>query len=100
MRVLVRGGAGYIGSVVTEVLLETGHEAVVIDELSKGHRDAVPSGVPLIEADIGASGAVARVLETHDVEAVMHFAASSLVGESVVRPGATTRTTLSMDWRC
>lgn len=86
MRVLVTGGAGYIGSVVTEVLLTEGHEAVVIDDLSKGHADAVPEGVPLVRANIGERGLVRRMLDDERIDAVMHFAASSLVGESMARP--------------
>lgn len=88
MRVLVTGGAGYIGSVVTEVLLTEGHEAVVIDDLSKGHADAVPEGVPLVRANIGERGLVRRMLDDERIDAVMHFAASSLVGESMASPSA------------
>lgn len=83
MRVLVAGGAGYIGSVVTAALLEAGHEVTVLDDLSTGHADAVPSGARLVTASLHES---APVLAEVRPEAVLHFAAKSLVGESQVRP--------------
>ncbi|WP_409328813.1 UDP-glucose 4-epimerase GalE [Trujillonella humicola] len=83
MRVLVAGGAGYIGSVVTAALLEAGHEVTVLDDLSTGHADAVPPGARLVTASLQDS---APVLAEVRPEAVLHFAAKSLVGESQVRP--------------
>jgi UDP-glucose 4-epimerase len=83
MRVLVAGGAGYIGSVVTAALLEGGHEVTVLDDLSTGHADAVPEGARFVQATLQAS---APVLADVRPEAVLHFAAKSLVGESQVRP--------------
>jgi UDP-glucose 4-epimerase len=83
MRVLVAGGAGYIGSVVTAALLAGGHEVTVLDDLSTGHRDAVPSGATLVEASLHDS---APVLADVRPEAVLHFAAKSLVGASQQRP--------------
>src|SRR3712207_7237100 len=83
MRVLVAGGAGYIGSVVTAALLEGGHEVTVLDDLSTGHADAVPSGARFAQASLHDS---APVLAEVRPEAVLHFAAKSLVGESQVRP--------------
>ncbi|MBX5448016.1 MAG: UDP-glucose 4-epimerase GalE [Acidothermus cellulolyticus] len=83
MKVLVTGGAGYIGSVVTRVLLEDGHDVVVLDDLSTGHRDAVPAGVPFVHADIADAG---DVLAREPFDGVLHFAAKSLVGESMNRP--------------
>ena len=77
MRVLVAGGAGYIGSVVTAALLEGGHEVTVLDDLSTGHADAVPSGATLAEVSLHDS---APVLADVRPEAVLHFAAKSLVG--------------------
>ncbi|GAA0633886.1 UDP-glucose 4-epimerase GalE [Sporichthya brevicatena] len=82
MKLLVTGGAGYIGSVVTALLLADGHDVVVLDDLSTGHADAVPAGAELVRA---------RVHDAADVldpsfDAVLHFAAKSLVGESVARP--------------
>jgi UDP-glucose 4-epimerase len=88
MRVLVTGGAGYIGSVVTERLLERGHEVTVYDNLSRGHRDAVLPGAELVEADLHDGETARRTLEQHRIEAVVHMAASSLVGESVANPAA------------
>ncbi|MGY1772256.1 UDP-glucose 4-epimerase GalE [Blastococcus sp. SYSU D00813] len=83
MRVLVAGGAGYIGSVVTAALLEAGHEVTVLDDLSTGHADAVPPGARLVRASLHES---APVLAEVRPEAVLHFAAKSLVGESQVKP--------------
>jgi UDP-glucose 4-epimerase len=86
MRVLVTGGAGYIGSVVTEVLLDRGHEVVVFDDLSKGHRESVPAGTPLVQANLLDAPALCEALRGHAVEAVVHMAAHSYVGESVEAP--------------
>jgi UDP-glucose 4-epimerase len=83
MRVLVTGGAGYIGSVVTAQLLAEGNEVVVVDDLSTGHADAVPQGAVFHELPI--SG-LDPVLGDWDIEAVIHFAAKSLVGESGQNP--------------
>jgi len=83
MRVLVAGGAGYIGSVVTAALLADGHEVTVLDDLSTGHADAVPDGATLVEASLHDS---APVLADVRPEAVLHFAAKSLVGASQQRP--------------
>jgi UDP-glucose 4-epimerase len=82
VKLLVTGGAGYIGSVVTALLLEAGHEVTVLDDLSTGHRDAVPTGAGFVEARIHDAAAVLDP----SYEAVLHFAAKSLVGESVARP--------------
>lgn len=84
--VLVTGGAGYIGSVTVERLVGAGRRVVVLDNLSKGHRSAVVGGAELIVGDIGDLCFVERLLLEHDVEAVVHFAASSLVGESMEKP--------------
>lgn len=86
MNVLVTGGAGYIGSVVVEQLLKHGHQAVVFDNLSKGHRAAVAPEAAFIQADLHDNDAVVRSLETHQIEAVIHMAADSLVGESMFDP--------------
>jgi UDP-glucose 4-epimerase len=83
MRVLVTGGAGYIGSVVTAMLLAEGHEVVVVDDLSTGHADAVPPGAEFHELSITDIG---PVLAARPVDAVVHFAAKSLVGESAENP--------------
>ncbi|HUR49429.1 MAG TPA: UDP-glucose 4-epimerase GalE [Acidimicrobiales bacterium] len=85
MRLLVVGGAGYIGSVVAGELLEAGHEVTVADNLWRGHRDAVPEGAAFTALDLCDAEAVNRVV-TPDFDGVMHFAALSLVGESVQQP--------------
>ncbi len=84
MRLLVTGGAGYIGSVVAAQLLEAGHQVVVLDDLSTGHADAVPAGAGFVRGTIRdeAAGVLAG-----GIDAVLHFAAKSLVGESVAEPG-------------
>jgi UDP-glucose 4-epimerase len=89
---LVAGGAGYVGSVVTRLLLAEGHTVVVLDDCSTGHADAVPAGVELVRADIADSSVVADVLNRGGFDAVLHFAAKSLVGESVTDPGLYWRT--------
>ena len=86
MRVLVTGGAGYIGSVVTEQLIGDGHEVVVYDDLSKGHRDAVVAGADLVHASLSDADVLKQTLSERKIEAVIHMAASSLVGESVEQP--------------
>ncbi|HEX8710185.1 MAG TPA: UDP-glucose 4-epimerase GalE [Pyrinomonadaceae bacterium] len=86
MRVLVTGGAGYIGSVVTEELVKDGHETVVYDSLYKGHRAAVVSGAKFVEADLTDTETLGRTLKENGIEAVIHMAADSLVGESVQKP--------------
>ncbi|GAA4913945.1 UDP-glucose 4-epimerase GalE [Streptomonospora salina] len=84
MRVLVTGGAGYIGSVVAAQLLESGHDVSVLDDLSTGHREAVPEGCRFVEG--GIRERAADVLAGHGIEAVLHFAARSVVPESMARP--------------
>ena len=83
MRVLVLGGAGYIGSVVARFVLEAGHRVTVLDDLSTGHRDAVPADVDFVQGDISTAG---ELFADGDYDAVIHLAAKSLVGESVVNP--------------
>jgi UDP-glucose 4-epimerase len=83
---MVTGGAGYIGSVVTEELLSDGHSVVVLDDLSKGHAAAVPPAASLVNVDIADSAGVRAVLTHYRIEAVVHMAAYSLVSESVVTP--------------
>lgn len=86
MRVLVTGGAGYIGSVVTEQLIGDGHQVVVYDDLSKGHREAVVEGAELVTAGLADAATLRQTLRDRQIEAVIHMAASSLVGESVEQP--------------
>lgn len=86
MKVLVTGGAGYIGSVVVEQLLKHGHAAVVFDNLSKGHAAAIAPEAVFVQGDLCDRELLARVLAEQQIEAVIHMAASSLVGESVKQP--------------
>ena len=86
MRILVTGGAGYIGSVVAAELLKAGHTVVVLDNLVHGHRQAVPSAAELVVGDVCDRAALDAVLATHAFDAVMHFAALVKVGESLVSP--------------
>jgi UDP-glucose 4-epimerase len=84
MRVLVTGGAGYIGSTATAILLERGFDVTVLDDCSTGHRDAVQGEAKFIEGSILDADVVASAMS--DCDAVFHFAAKSLVGESVEKP--------------
>jgi UDP-glucose 4-epimerase len=84
MRLLVTGGAGYVGSVVAARLLADSHDVTVLDDLSTGHADAVPRGAAFVRGTV--RDEAAGVLAGRDIEAVLHFAASSLVGESVANP--------------
>ncbi|MGH6678418.1 MAG: NAD-dependent epimerase/dehydratase family protein, partial [Bradyrhizobium sp.] len=86
MTILVTGGAGYIGSHVVYGLVEQQHSVVVIDNLSTGFRDAVASEARLIVGDIGDEKLVSTAIAEHQVTAVMHFAASTVVPESVANP--------------
>jgi UDP-glucose 4-epimerase len=86
MKILVTGGAGYIGSVVVEELIKHGHEAVVYDNLSKGHAAAVTPEATFIKAGLQDRDTLVRALDRNRIEAVIHLAASSLVGEAVENP--------------
>jgi UDP-glucose 4-epimerase len=86
MRVMVTGGAGYIGSVVVEQLLKDGHEAIVYDNLSKGHRAGIAPEAEFVAGDLLNGDLLTRTLKHGRVEAVIHMAADSLVGESVEQP--------------
>jgi UDP-glucose 4-epimerase len=85
-RVVVTGGAGYIGSHAVRALVDGGHDVAVLDDLSAGHAQAVPAGVRLVTAPIHDRDAVYKLLIDHRADAVMHFAAWLKVGESVQRP--------------
>jgi len=85
MRILVTGGAGYIGSHTCKLLAQEGLEPVVFDNFSTGHRWAVRWG-PVIEADLADTDAIRGAIRAHDVEAVIHFAANAYVGESLKNP--------------
>ncbi len=86
MNILVTGGAGFIGSVTTESLIQRGHSVTVLDNLVTGHRAAVHPEAAFVQADIADAEKVAQALQEHEVEAVLHFAAYSLVGESMAQP--------------
>lgn len=86
MNILVTGGAGYIGSVVVEELIRDGHEVTVYDNLSKGHRESVPPDVAFVHAELLDSETLTTTLLHRKIEAVIHMAADSLVGESVAKP--------------
>jgi UDP-glucose 4-epimerase len=87
MKVLVTGGAGYIGSVTAAELLKAGHQVVVFDNLSQGHQAAVPAGAELIVGDLLDAAAVGRIFAQHaDIDGIMHFASATLVGESMQLP--------------
>src|SRR5436190_10962436 len=86
MRVFVVGGAGYIGSVCSELLLNEGHEVAIFDNLSEGHRGAVDSRTHFIEGELADRQQIQAALSAHRPDAVMHFAANALVGESMQNP--------------
>jgi UDP-glucose 4-epimerase len=86
MRLLVTGGAGYIGSVTAEQLLGAGHQVTVIDDLSRGHRQAVPKGAELVVGDLSDQEILATLFRAHCFDAVLHFAAFIEAGESMKFP--------------
>src|ERR1700722_4605799 len=86
MNVLVVGGAGYIGSVTVEELIKNNHQVTVLDNLTSGHRESVPAGVAFVEADMGSEADLDKIFAANKFDAVMHFAALALVGESVEHP--------------
>ncbi|PEN15092.1 UDP-glucose 4-epimerase GalE [Longibacter salinarum] len=86
MSTLVTGGAGYIGSTVVRELIRQGEDVVVFDNLSQGHRKAVHQDATLVVGDLADAGAVDSVFRTYDIDAIMHFASHTLVGESMEEP--------------
>ena len=87
MKILVTGGAGYIGSVATAELIAAGHDVVVVDNLYQGHREAVHPDAQFVQADLTDSDAVKTIFAQHTgIDAVMHFASYTLVGESMQNP--------------
>lgn len=84
MRLLVTGGAGYVGGVCAQVLVQDGHEVVVVDDLSTGNVEGVPAGAKFVDGDIATTGV--ELIESESFDGVLHFAAQSLVGESVQQP--------------
>ena len=90
MKVLVTGGAGYIGSHAVRELKDAGHDVAVLDDLSRGHRGSVPPEVPLVRGDLGDAGSLSRALD--GVDAVLHFAGLLSVADSVADPVSYYRT--------
>lgn len=88
MKVLVTGGAGYIGSVTAWQLVEAGHQVTILDNLSRGHREAVPREAELVVAELGDQQKLEQLFQSHRFEAVLHFAASIEAGESMKVPEA------------
>ena len=87
MNILVTGGAGYIGSVLTEELLNQGHSAIVLDNLSRGHREAVAPGATFIQTDLNNTEALEDIFQHNHIDAVMHLAAFTSVEQSMAEPG-------------
>ena len=87
MNVLVTGGAGYIGSICVEELINAGHSVTVLDNLSEGHRSAVDSRARFVEGNLGNADTVKKAIKEAQAEAIIHFAAHALVGESMQNPG-------------
>lgn len=86
MKILVTGGAGYIGSIVTEELINQGDDVVVIDNLLFGHREAVHSAAEFVEGDLSDRSIIKALFDAHSFDGVMHFASHTLVGESMQQP--------------
>ena len=87
MKTLVTGAAGYIGSVVSELLLAAGHDVVGLDDFSKGHGAAVVPGTTIVRGALGDTDGIRKVVRDHQPDAVIHLAAKSIVPESVTDPG-------------
>ena len=87
MRILVTGGAGYIGSVMSDVLIDAGHDVTVLDNLSRGYRDAVSPRAAFVPADFLDTPVVLAALKEKRIEAVIHMAGDALVAESMADPG-------------
>lgn len=86
MTTLILGGAGYIGSHMVDTMLAAGRDVVVVDNLLTGHRESVPADVPFYEVDIRDKAALSAVFDREDIDQVVHFAASSIVPESMTDP--------------
>ena len=86
LKVLITGGAGYIGATAVRLLAKQGHEVTALDNLSQGHREAVPSNARLVIADLADRETLSSLFRESKFDAVMHFAASAVVGESMQKP--------------
>ena len=86
MQVLVTGAAGYVGSIVTEALIDQSHAVIALDNLQAGHRQAVHPEALFIQADLADTDALKRAFQEHDIDAVMHMAAEALIAESMTDP--------------
>src|SRR5438046_4364352 len=95
MRIFLTGGAGYIGSVCAEQLLNEGHEVAIFDNLSEGHRRAIDPRAQFIEGDLALRDQIETALSSCRSDAVMHFAANALVGESMQNPSKYFRNNIS-----
>ncbi|MEI6446355.1 MAG: UDP-glucose 4-epimerase GalE [Actinomycetes bacterium] len=95
MNILVTGGAGYVGSVSARVLMAAGHRVTVLDDLSRGHREAIPEGADFIECDLLDPASLDRALAEGRFDCVLHCAALALVGESVTNPERYWRTNIT-----
>lgn len=87
MRLLVTGGAGYIGSICVELLLNEGHEVVVVDNLQEGHKEAVIDGAVFYEGDFGRRDLLQEIFQAHEIDGVIHFAAETTIAFSMTDPG-------------
>src|ERR1043166_730258 len=87
MKIFVTGGAGYVGSVCVEQLLDAGHQVTVIDDLSEGHRQAVDRRAAFVEGSLADRALLFKALRSARPDAVMHFASNTLVPASMVHPG-------------
>src|SRR5258706_14106079 len=83
MTILITGGAGFIGGHTVLALLDRGEIPIVLDDLSTGNREAVPSGVPFFAGDVGDTELVLRLVQKHRIDGILHFAAKIVVPESV-----------------
>ena len=86
MSILVTGGAGYIGSVTVELLRKRGEKVVVLDDVARGHREALERDVPFYKGNVGDQALIAKIMSEHEIESCIHFAALTYVGESVEKP--------------
>lgn len=85
-KILVTGAAGYVGSICATQILKAGHNVVIVDDLSAGHRESLPPNAAFCQINLGDAAAMKQLLAQHEVDAVFHFAAKALVGESMTNP--------------